>query len=178
MPRLLLSALVLLSALAAAHAADFLIDSMDEVHFQAPKEKAKVEAVEGKVGKAVRFSFAGGPRYGGGAFCTSNIHGTPAWDRAAGLSFWIKGDGSDNFGGLELIYDDDFSVRYDYAFPLNSTEWTRIVVPWRDLVPVMPGPKSGPLDPAGDNKPSQVSALWFGKWWYWGDYPAYSFASR
>ena len=149
---------------------------MDEVHFHPPKEKASVESVEGKVGKAVRFSFEGGPRYGGGAFCTSNLRGSPAWDRAAGLSFWVKGDGSDNCGGLELIYDDDYAVRYDFAFPLKSNDWTKIVVPWRDLVPVLPGPKSGPLDPAGENKPSHVSALWFGKWWYWGEYPAHSFA--
>ena len=176
MPRYFLVAAALLGALAAARAADdFLIDSMDEVHFHPPKEKATVEAVEGKVGKAVRFAFDGGPRYAGGAFCTSNLHGAPAWDRAAGLSFWLKGDGSDNFGGLELVYD-DFGVRYDYAFPLKSKEWTKVVVPWRDLVPVLPGPKSRPLDPTGDNKPSHISAIFFGKWWYWGDYPAYSFA--
>ena len=177
MQRLLYSTLVLFAAVGAGRAADdFLIDSMDDVHFHEPKEKAKVEAVEGKLGKAVRFSFEEGPRYGGSAFCTSNLRGSPAWDRAAGLSFWVKGDGSDNFGGLELIYDDDFSVRYDCAFPLRSNEWTKVVVAWRDLVPVLPGPKARPLDPAGENKPSRISALWFGKWWYWGDYPAHSFA--
>ena len=174
MSRNLSAALLLFAAFGPVHAADdALLDSMDDLHFQQPKEKGKAELVEGKVGKAVRFSFDEGSR---GAFCTSNLHGTPAWDKAAGLSFWVKGDGSDAFGGLQLIYDDDYAVRYDFAFPLKNKEWTKIVIPWRDLVPVLPGAKSNPLDPAGDNKPSRVSALWFGKWWYWGDYPAHSFA--
>ena len=174
MPRPLFAALLALTAFGAARAADdSLIDAMDEVHFQPPKEKGKAELIDGKVGKAVRFSFDQDAR---GAFFTSNRRGSPAWDKAAGLSFWVKGDGSDHFGGLELIYDDDYAVRYDYAFPLKSTEWTKIVVPWRNLVPVLPGEKSGLLDPAGDNKPSKISAIFFGKWWYWGDYPACSFA--
>ncbi len=174
MRRPLLSAFILLFALGAARAADdALIDSMDDLHFHPPKEKARAELVDGKVGKAVRFSFAQGPP---GAFYTSNLHGSPAWDRAAGLTFWVKGDGSDHFGGLELIYDDDYAVRYDFAFPLKSTEWTEVVVAWRDLTPVLPGPKSNPLDPAGDHKPSKISGIWFGKWWYWGEYPAHSYA--
>jgi lysophospholipase L1-like esterase len=122
----------------------------------------------------VKFSFDEGAK---GSFFSSNRRGTPAWDRAAGLSFWVKGDGSDHFGGLELIYDDDYAVRYDFAFPLKGTEWTKVVVPWRDLVPVLPGPKSNLLDPAGENKSSKISAIWFGKWWYWGEYPACSFAA-
>ena len=147
MRRHLLAAVFLFAALPTARAADpFLIDSMDDLHFHEPKEKAKVELVEGKVGKAVRFSFEEGAH---GAFCTSNLHGTPAWDRAAGLSFWVKGDGSDRFGGLELIYDDDYAVRYDFAFPLKDKEWTKVVVPWRDLVPVLPGPKSNAARPGG-----------------------------
>jgi len=160
MPRSPFTALVLLSAFGAARAADeALIDSMDDLHFHAPKEKAQVELVDGKVGKAVRFSFEQGSP---GAFCTSNLHGSAAWDRAAALSFWLKGDGSDHFGGLELIYDDDYAVRYDFAFPLKSTEWTEVVVPWRDLGPVLPGPKSNVLDPTGENKPSRISGVWFG----------------
>ncbi len=168
-----LAAALWFTALLGAHAADGpVLDSMDELRFRAPKDKGRAELVEGKFGRAVRFSFDAGAR---GAFFTSNIRGTPAWDRAAGLSFWVKGDGSDHFGGLELIYDEDYAVRYDYAFPLKHTGWTKVTVAWRDFVPVLPGPKSRPLGPEG-NKPSKVSAVWFGKWWYWGDYPAHSFA--
>jgi len=109
-------------------------------------------------------------------FFTSRLRGGPDWDKAAGLSFWVKGDGTDGFGGLQLIFNEDYAVRYDVAFPVRGTDWTRVVVPWRDFVPVLPGEKSRPLDPAGPNKPSQVSAVWVGKWWYWSEYPAVSFA--
>jgi lysophospholipase L1-like esterase len=166
--------LICLSTLASARAADGpLLDSMDEVRFRSPKEKGKAELVEGKVGKAVRFSFDKDAR---GVFFTSALRGSAAWDRAAGISFWVKGDGSDSCGGLELIYDDDFAVRYDFVFPIKSKEWVKVVVPWRDFVPVLPGAKSRPLDPEKGNKPSRISALWVGRWWYWGDYPSHSFA--
>jgi hypothetical protein len=100
-----------------ARAADrLIIDTMDAVHFQPPAGKGKAELVAGKFGKAVRFSFAGGS----GAFFTRPVRATPDWDRAASIAFWLKGDGSDHFGGLELIYDEDYAVRDAYAFPLNA----------------------------------------------------------
>ena len=129
--------------------------------------------MEGKSGKAVRLSFEADNR---GVFCTSALRGTPEWDQAEGFSFWVKGDGSDSYGGLEFIYDEDYAVRYDYTFSLKSTEWTKVAVAWRDLIPVLPGPRAKLLDPQGENRPSKLSSLWLGKWWYWGDYPAYSFA--
>jgi lysophospholipase L1-like esterase len=109
-------------------------------------------------------------------FFSSNLRGRPEWDRAAGFSFWVKGDGSDGLGGIQFIHADDYALRYDYAFPVKSTEWTKVTVAWRDLIPVLPGPQAKLLDPAGDNKPSKLSALWVGKWWYWGKYPAVRFA--
>jgi lysophospholipase L1-like esterase len=145
---------------------------MDQLHFQSPKDKGKADLVEGKFGKAVRFSFAKDSQ---GAFFSSNTHGKPAWDQAAGFSFWVKGDGSDAFGGLELIYDDNYAVRYDNYFPIKNKEWTKVTVGWRDLVPVLPGPKSVSLGGKGGNRASRVSGLWFGKWWYWREYPAHSF---
>jgi lysophospholipase L1-like esterase len=150
-----------------------LIASMDDLRFNVPKEKAKAELVDGKVGKAVKFRFEKDAR---GTFFTSNIRGTPEWDKAAGFSFWVKGDGSDALGGLEFIYDNDYSVRYDYAFPIKSTEWAKVTVAWSDLVPVLANAKSKPLGGANGNTPAKLSGLWFGKWWYWGEYPACSFA--
>src|SRR5262245_17973662 len=164
--------LVVFLALGAAQAGP-VIDSMDELRFLAPKEKGSAELVDGKLGKAVRFSFTKDSR---SAFFTSNRRGQSDWDDAAGFSFWLKGDGSDGFGGLQFIYDNDYAVRYDYCFPLASKEWRKVTVAWRDLIPVLPGPKSRPLGGKGGNRPSSLSALWFGKWWYWRDYPAHSFA--
>jgi lysophospholipase L1-like esterase len=171
---LLLSVAVSSVAIGVARAGEEgVVATMDDLRFRPPEQKGRAELVEGKVGKAVRFRFDEGAR---GAFFTSNLRGMPAWDRAAGLSFWVKGEGRDGFGGLELIYDDDYAVRYDVAFPVKGTAWTKVVVAWSDFVPVLPGPRAKPLAASGGNAPSKVSAVWFGKWWYWGDYPALSFA--
>ena len=87
-----------------------VIASMDEMRFAPPKEKGLASLVDGRVGKAVRFRFeADSPS----AFFTSNIHVKPEWDHALGFSFWVRGNGSDGFGGLEFIYDDDYAMRYD-----------------------------------------------------------------
>jgi lysophospholipase L1-like esterase len=154
-------------------AAGQVIEPVDTLAFTPPKEKGAATLVEGHEGKAERFEFAEGSS---GAFFTSRVHGAPEWDDADGFSFWLKGDGSNGFGGLEFIYDEDYAVRYDYAFSLKNPEWRQVKVAWRDLVPVLPGPHSRRLDPKGENRPSKLSALWIGKWWYWRDYPAHSFA--
>ena len=167
--------LIVLSVwLAPATRADVgLISAMDDLRFQPPKDKGAVELVEGKVGKATHFRFDAGAS---GAFATSNLRGDPEWDRAEGFSFWVKGDGRDGFGGLEFIFYDDYAVRYDLAFPVKGTDWTRVTVAWGDLVAVLPGPRARPLGIPGGNPPSKLSALWVGKWWYWGDEPAIGFA--
>lgn len=150
-----------------------LVESMDEVRLRLPKEKARADVVEGKAGKAVKFSFDDGCV---SQFCMTPIRGTAEWDRAAGISFWVKGDGSKRFGGLQLIWNEDYAARYDAMFPLDSTEWRKVVLAWRDFVPVLPSPNSKPLDPAAGSAPSKVSALWFGKWFYWRDFGAHAYA--
>jgi lysophospholipase L1-like esterase len=146
---------------------------MDQLRFQPPPGKGWAELVEGKVGKAVRFTFDKGA---GSAFFTSTTRGSPDWDRAAGFSFWVKGDGGEHFAGLQLIYDNDYAVRYDYCYPVTGAGWTKATVAWQDLTPVLPGPRAKSLGAPGGNLPSKVSGLWFGRWWYWGDYPDLTFA--
>jgi lysophospholipase L1-like esterase len=150
-----------------------IIHSMDDLKVRDPKEKGRAEAVEGKVGKAVKFTFDEGCS---GAFCMTPLRGAPEWDRAAGFSFWVKGDGSRRFGGLQFIWNEDYAVRYDYMFPIDGTDWRKITVAWRDLVPALPSPGAKFLDPKTGNAPSKITALWFGKWWYWRDYGAHSYA--
>jgi lysophospholipase L1-like esterase len=128
------------------------------------------ELVDGKFGKAVRFDFIEGARSG---FMAASVPGGPAWDAAEGFSFWVKGDGSRNWGGIELIDKDDFGLRYAYCFPIESAEWTKVTVAWRDLTPELAGPM---VDPKGGYAPSKFGSIWFGKWHYWRDYPAHSFA--
>jgi len=168
-----LSILALLaSAVAAAPQDSPLINSMDDARVQPPKEKGHVESVEGKVGKAVKFSFDAGCKT---QFCMMNLRATPEWDKAQGFSFWLKGDGSKHFGCIQFIWNDDYAARYDVAFPLDSTEWRKITVAWHDLVPVLPAPSCKFLDPKTGNAPSKLGPLWFGKWWYWRDDAAHSY---
>jgi len=129
-----------------------------------------VELVPGHFGQACQFSFVEDAR----GFFTAPVKADESWDEAAGLSFWVKGDGSESWGGLELIDGDDYGLRYGYCFPIDSTEWRKVTVPWSDLLPEMPG--ADLLAPAGTYKPSRFRNLWFGKWWYWGQYPAHSYA--
>jgi hypothetical protein len=149
-----------------------VIDTMDGLTFTAPKEKGRVELVDGKVGKAILFSLEEDAR---SVFFTSKIRGEASWDKVAGFSFWVRGDGTHQFGGLELIYDNDYALRYDLCFPIKGKEWTKVTAAWNDLIPVLPGPK-GKLLGLDSNPPSKISSLMIGKWWYWGDYPASQFA--
>jgi lysophospholipase L1-like esterase len=140
----------------------------------AKKEKrpaGAVELVEGKFAKACKFTFPEGAR---GGFIMTRLKPTDQWDAADGFSFWVKGDGSANFAGLELIHPDDYKLRYGYCFPLDSTQWRKIVVPWRDMIPEHPAGKL--VDAKTGMKPSQFANLWFGKWFYWRQYPAVSYA--
>jgi lysophospholipase L1-like esterase len=148
-----------------------VISTMDDQKIRLPKEKGRAEVVEGHSGKAVKFSFDDGCT---NAFCITSLRGTPDWDKAAGFSFWVKGDGSRALGGIQFIWNEDYAARYDYAFPIDSTEWRQIKVAWRDLCPVLPGAPL--LDPKGSHPPSKLSDLWFGKWWYWKSYPGHGYA--
>jgi lysophospholipase L1-like esterase len=170
-PALLLAVLV---APAAASTQDgALIHSMDEGKIRALKPECHVEFVDGKVGKAAKFTF---DDKCSAAFCGTGIRGAADWDKAAGFSFWVKGDGSKRFGGIQFIWNDDYGARYDYMFPIDSTEWKKIVVAWRDLIPALPSPASKFIDPKSGNAPSKFTDMWFGKWWYWRDYGPHSYA--
>lgn len=169
--------LFVLSASAAARADDVLFD-MDTVRFKPTeiqnKEKQKVpcgtaELVEGKFGKTVKFSFIENHR---GGFFTAGVKGSPAWNDAAGFSFWVKGDGSNSFGGIELIDKSDFGLRYAYCFPIDSTDWKKVTVPWQDLIPELKAP---PIDARNGYAPANFGNFWFGKFYFWRDYPAHSF---
>jgi lysophospholipase L1-like esterase len=155
-----------------------IIVNLNAVAFQpnefTDKDNKKVpagttEVVDGKFGKAVKFSFVEGAS---GGFMSARLRPTPQWNQAGGFSFWVKGDGSDHWGGIELIDNNDYGLRYGYCFPINSTDWTKITVPWRDVIPELAGPL---INSNGGYAPSGFGSLFFGKWFYWRDYPAESY---
>jgi lysophospholipase L1-like esterase len=185
-PRLVLIAALLFSAVpgiawpraGAEESPPTVITDMDTVRHQPgtfgnnKTPVGAVELVEGRSGKACKFTFAAEAK---GGFFTARVNATPEWDKAAGLSFWVKGDGSASWGGIEMIDGDDFSARYAYCFPIDSTEWRKITIPWGDLLPEHALAKFvGTKD--GGYPPSKFRNLWFGMWWYWRQYPAHSYA--
>lgn len=128
-----------------------------------------VESVEGKFGRATKFDFVEGAS---GGFHATRLHPTAEWDSADGFSFWVKGDGSSSWGGIEMIDRNDYSLRFALCFSIASTRWQKIEVRWSDLTPELAGPLVGGKD---GYPPSHFGTLAFGKWFYWRDYPAVSF---
>ena len=177
--RLLTCGLLLSGVLAVAcaeEASPQVLFDMDSIRHkptqfgQAKKPAGTVELVEGKVGKACKFTFE---KDASGGFFIASVRATPEWDKAAGISFWLKGDGSKNFGGIELIDASDYGLRYAAAFPLDSTEWRKIAIPWCDFIPELSKAKF--IGVPGGYAPSGFGNFWLGKWWTWRDYPSYSF---
>lgn len=148
-----------------------LIDSLETLPPAVP-EKATAQLVDGKVGGAVKFGF---PDDCQNVFVQLKASGRPEWNEAAGFSFWVKGDGSDHLGGIEMIWDGNYALRYAFAFPIDDVEWQKVTVRWRDLVPETANPAALPIDREQGNAPSKLGAIWFGKWWYWRDYAAHSY---
>ncbi|MFC1581925.1 GDSL-type esterase/lipase family protein [Planctomycetota bacterium] len=134
-------------------------------------EFVTVEQVDGHTGKALKFTFK---EKSASKFANSWVKRDPARDEYDGISFWIKGDGSKHFGGIQFIDQDDYAMRYGVIFPLNNTEWHEVQVAYRDIFPELP--KGDILDPVNGYKPSQLASMWMGKWWYHREYPAHSFA--
>jgi lysophospholipase L1-like esterase len=86
------------------------------------------------------------------------VPGSAVWDTYAGVSFWVKGDGSDQFGCLAV------QGRYPFVtyFPLKNTEWHQLVVPWRDFVPES---QAEPIGGFGAMPPSGINTLRLGTRW-------------
>jgi len=129
-----------------------------------------VELVDGQFGKARKFSCVEST---GSQFFTASVNPQDNWDEYEGFSFWVKGDGSKNCGGLEFIDGENYGLRYGYCFPIDSTDWVKISVPWGDLFPELAGPL---VNVDGGYAPGRFRNVWVGKWFYWREYPACSFA--
>ena len=173
-----LGCVVLIATLGAPAVAEDgpLVADMDTV-FHKPtvdektgQPKGRVELVDGKFGKAARFTFTASTP---GAFFTGWRNPTANWDDFAGLSFWVKGDGSNSFGCMELIDGNDYGKRYGVSFPLADTEWHKVLVPWCDVIPELPAGEL--VDAKNGYKPSAFRNLWFGKFFYWSEFPPQSF---
>jgi len=43
------------------------------------------------------------------------LRGNPSWDKAAGISFWVKGDGSAHCGGIEFVWNENVYTIFHQA---------------------------------------------------------------
>nr|MBA2480149.1 CIA30 family protein [Planctomycetota bacterium] len=161
-------ALVLLVMLAAhLGAATTVLDTFDTVTVSTPASGCTVSSVAARVGNGVQLAWQSASKQ---KFAYASAgQGGASWDAAAGISFWVKGDGSDHLGAIEFIWNGDYGQRYAAAFRINSTAWTKVTIPWSDLIPEVSNSGNVPLDPAGVKKPSLLQNMAFGKWWYWRD---------
>jgi lysophospholipase L1-like esterase len=147
--------------------------AFDLTGYRSTGAKAQFKLGDSEHGKALELKFADD--------CKSNMivgrtGGTPEWNKAAGFSFWLKGDGSDHLGALEFIWNDDYGLRYAYTFSLKDTAWRKVAVAWRDLLPEVSNPAAKPIDASANNVPAKLGPIWFGKWWYWRDAAAHSYS--
>lgn len=125
----------------------------------------------GAAGRALQVHF---PESDRDQFVGRPVEGGAAWDAAAGISFWFRGDGSDGFVAVSLL-DDTFTKRYAALVALKEKAWHRVSLRWADFVPeVLTADWLG--QPGGNMKPSDVRALWVGRWFYLQPWSRCSFA--
>ena len=55
------------------------------------------------------------------------------WNQYRGLSFKVKGDGSQEWGRIGIGYSSSGWL-YTYSFPLNSSEWVDCTAAWGDFI--------------------------------------------
>ncbi|MCW8129636.1 MAG: CIA30 family protein [Planctomycetota bacterium] len=134
-----------------------------------PKPEIAASAA-GHAGGAIKFTL---PESSGPQFVGRSVNADASWDQTQGLSFWLKGDGSDHFIAVSLI-DDSYTKRYAALVDLKSTEWRQVKLRWEDFVPeIVSADWMSRKD--GNMKPSLVRALWFGRWFYFRPFAASTF---
>lgn len=84
------------------------------------------------------------------------------WNDFDGLSFWLKGDGSENWGSVRLQAG-SYDKGYVGTFPLRDTDWHQVTLAWPDLVPAHHKvPELGTRDAF---RPGDVNLIGWGNSW-------------
>lgn len=119
----------------------------DKIHWQAGVLSARrhitTDCVTAPIALEISFPpAAGGP--GRIAFDTDHALGrngqTPLIpDDVIGMSFFIKGDGSEGFArlGLAKVYEEHASFTCSIEIPLSSKKWRHVILKWSDLSPAV-----------------------------------------
>ena len=87
------------------------------------------------------------------------------FDQYQGVSFYVKGDGSDCWEAIGLL--NNYNYTYYYFVPLKSTEWVKYTVAWRDFIPEG---QCGMIQQPGGIPACGVNSLRIGcRWKIWYD---------
>ena len=87
------------------------------------------------------------------------------FDQYQGVSFYIKGDGSDCWETISLLHN--YNYTYNYFVPLKSTEWVKYTVAWRDFIPES---QCGMIQQTGGIPACGINTLRIGcRWRIWYD---------
>ncbi|MBN8216373.1 MAG: SGNH/GDSL hydrolase family protein [Spirochaetes bacterium] len=152
------SGLFLLPLLGFLAAAPVVLDECDDAKLWAPtRAPAKLtNAAEAKFGPgAIQVTLPGEATR---TLSRSWVPGSAAWDATAGLSFWVKGDGSENFSCLAVVG----AYSYAFYFPLKDTQWHQVTATWAEFAPEG---QTGAIGGAGGMPPSAINAIRVGTRW-------------
>lgn len=84
------------------------------------------------------------------------------WDgKYKGISFMVKGDGSDQFGSIQI--GAGLPWFYIFYFPVKNTDWMKHIVAWEDLTPM--ASLNQKLNSPCSLPPSGIVTLQFGDRW-------------
>ena len=155
---------VLCLVVSSAFAETKVLDTMDDVSTWKTNHKDKrivmVADEAPKEGKAaVRFDSQVATTF---AICYRLFKPDAAWNDYDGFAFWVKGDGSRNFGCMRLQAG-SWGRAWLGNFPLKNTEWHEVKLAWKDFVPA--GAGTPELGDADGFKPGNITLIAFGKSW-------------
>lgn len=78
-----------------------------------------------------------------------------------GISFWLQGDGSDNWGNITI--SDRYDYSYSFYFPVKNKDWHKVNIRWNDFIP------QGEYDAINSHKtaltPDAIINVKFGNQW-------------
>lgn len=139
--------------------------------------RAEIRSVPGRTPGTAAIGFTGP----GIAYRELAVPDTASWQKAGGLSFWVKGDGSPLYGTIVVgpagkgSWEQGFvnagMTGHAFYFPLADTAWHRVTAAWCDFIPEGPHPA---MAAPGGLVPADIRVLRFGtRWKYWRNYDLY-----
>jgi lysophospholipase L1-like esterase len=151
--------------LAADAAGTKVVDSMDDISVWRNRKKAALTLAadpdphEGKAALSIKLKV--GHRFLP-AVCVRKPD--PAWNDYDGLSFWAKGNGSDDVASV-AIQAGPWGNSWMAIIPLKNPKWHRVSIGWTDFIPS--SIRVPALGTARGFKPGDVSVIMLGAFLNW-----------